>query len=359
MATPLTDRELEQLNAYIDGELSPEDTLRLEQRLLDDEALQAELESLQATANLLGLLEPVRVPRNFTLDPEIYGKPQASDRGFWGWLARPALTAAGAIAAIVLVFGFVFVLGRDGGDLGSSVADQPQAEMEEEPAEEEEMAEEEEAELVEPDALPESVDDEAIGAPGESDPAAGALTQENAAEQDAVEEEMAEEDFLDEETEAEEAASEDEAEAPPAPEVVEVTPLEGEGADAEEAGEMTFEESQGDFSTPLPSYGDEDGAFPEDNAGLSELAEPTVMPLPTQTTTSERSTDQIVQPTTAAESPEEQSSDGSSQSADSFTSAEDFTDGVERTLIRVSIAAVVVIFVIIGFFVVRRRNKNR
>ena len=59
--------DLEQLSAYLDGELESVETARLEARLLEDEGLRLELQELRATAQMLGMLPQVRLPRNFTL----------------------------------------------------------------------------------------------------------------------------------------------------------------------------------------------------------------------------------------------------------------------------------------------------
>lgn len=94
-------RELERLSAYIDGALSSRETARMEARLQADPAMQAALEELKRTSHLLRILPTVRVPRNFTLTPQMVG--QVAKRP-----AYPALRLATALAslALVLMIGF-------------------------------------------------------------------------------------------------------------------------------------------------------------------------------------------------------------------------------------------------------------
>jgi hypothetical protein len=80
----ITEREREQLSAYLDGELSAKDAQQLEAKLAGDSELAEELESLRYTASLIHSLPQVRAPRSYTLDPAVYGQPGGG--GLWGWL---------------------------------------------------------------------------------------------------------------------------------------------------------------------------------------------------------------------------------------------------------------------------------
>jgi hypothetical protein len=71
---PLSDRDLELLSAYVDGALSDREKALLEQRLATDLALRAELATLRETVALLRDLPPLKAPRNFTLDPSVFGR---------------------------------------------------------------------------------------------------------------------------------------------------------------------------------------------------------------------------------------------------------------------------------------------
>lgn len=93
------EKQQETLNAYLDGELAPAERDRFEQQLALDKALQDELAEMQFWQQQMRDLPTRRVPRNFTLDPALYGRPQ---RKFLG-NAYPALRMATALTAFLLV----------------------------------------------------------------------------------------------------------------------------------------------------------------------------------------------------------------------------------------------------------------
>jgi len=64
-------RDLELLSAYLDGQLNPSDSARLESRIASDSSLRTALDNLRATRNLLRQLPSRRAPRNFTLTPQM------------------------------------------------------------------------------------------------------------------------------------------------------------------------------------------------------------------------------------------------------------------------------------------------
>lgn len=65
----LPDGDLELLSSYIDNRLGAADRAKLERRLGAEPRLRAELEDLQATTTLLRAIDPLPLPRSFTLDP--------------------------------------------------------------------------------------------------------------------------------------------------------------------------------------------------------------------------------------------------------------------------------------------------
>jgi hypothetical protein len=87
----------EALTAYLDGALTPGEKRDFEQRLAADEALRADLEQQRLVKQSLGALPRLRAPRNFTLDPALYGRPQPAGRLY------PALRTATVLAAILFV----------------------------------------------------------------------------------------------------------------------------------------------------------------------------------------------------------------------------------------------------------------
>jgi hypothetical protein len=72
----LKGRDLKQLSAYLDGELNPKESARLEMRLKENPQLQDALREIEGTRKLLRSLPQVRPPRNFTLTPEMAGIQQ-------------------------------------------------------------------------------------------------------------------------------------------------------------------------------------------------------------------------------------------------------------------------------------------
>ena len=101
----LSDRDLERLSAYLDGQLDPRESARLEAQLKQDPRLQQALDELHLPRQLLRSLPTLRPPRNFTLTPEMVGLRRASG-------AYPALRLATALATLAfLVVSGVDVLG--------------------------------------------------------------------------------------------------------------------------------------------------------------------------------------------------------------------------------------------------------
>ncbi len=72
MSTP-SFHDLERLSAYLDGQLPPDDRVRLDSRLAADPQLRAALEELRRTRLLLQRTPHRRAPRNFTLTPKMAG----------------------------------------------------------------------------------------------------------------------------------------------------------------------------------------------------------------------------------------------------------------------------------------------
>lgn len=182
----------EALSAYLDNALAPAERQRLERQLAQDARLQAELRQMRLLKQQLAQLPRRRVPRNFTLDPALYGRPQRQPL----LQLYPALQGATALAALIfiLLLGLGFFQGQFGvGQSQTAVSEAPQAAplaVEEEMAAEtmaiesameapvEQAAEEtmeettvEEAELVLPTPLSDTLDSQAI--PADVPPNAG------------------------------------------------------------------------------------------------------------------------------------------------------------------------------------------
>lgn len=70
------ERQEEALNAYLDDALSAGERQHLERQLAKDEQLRAQLEELRSLKQQLRQLPRLPVPRNFMLDPAVYGRPE-------------------------------------------------------------------------------------------------------------------------------------------------------------------------------------------------------------------------------------------------------------------------------------------
>ena len=98
----LSDRDLERLSAYIDGQLSPRQRVEVEARLEVEPAFSQALAELERVVAAVGSLEPIRVPRNFTLSLEMAGVRRPSR-------SYPLVQFATAISALA----FVVLIGID------------------------------------------------------------------------------------------------------------------------------------------------------------------------------------------------------------------------------------------------------
>jgi hypothetical protein len=96
-----TDRDLEMLSAYLDGEISRKDRERLEARLLEDEDLSTTLKQLQRTRQVMRSLPSMRAPRNYFVTAEMVGQNETRSRAF------PILRFASALASVLFILLFL------------------------------------------------------------------------------------------------------------------------------------------------------------------------------------------------------------------------------------------------------------
>lgn len=101
------DAAIEQLSAYLDGELTETEVAELELRLARDAALRTELDALRGAVDLLRTHGPVQAP------PALYGdilravEDEPMPGGWWAWLQRPfglplpTVALAGVAIAVV------------------------------------------------------------------------------------------------------------------------------------------------------------------------------------------------------------------------------------------------------------------
>src|SRR5688572_22546002 len=75
-------RDLELLSSYLDGQLSPSDSARLESRLASDRNLRAVMDDLSEARSLLRRLPSRKAPRNFTLTRKMVGQNPPMPRAY-------------------------------------------------------------------------------------------------------------------------------------------------------------------------------------------------------------------------------------------------------------------------------------
>jgi len=93
-------RDIEQLSAYLDGQLSPSDSARVESRTSSDPELDSVLSDLRAARGILRKLPQRKAPRNFTLTRAMVGLKPPLPRTF------SIFRFSSAFATILLVLTF-------------------------------------------------------------------------------------------------------------------------------------------------------------------------------------------------------------------------------------------------------------
>jgi len=129
----MNQRDVELLSAYLDGELKPSDSARLEARLKTDRELVSVMDDLRAARNLLRRLPQRRAPRNFTLTRKMVGQNPPMPRAYSGFRFATAL----ATLLFVFTFGVNFMASQlaaapatgmgGGGDVSSFAQEAPAA----------------------------------------------------------------------------------------------------------------------------------------------------------------------------------------------------------------------------------------
>ena len=94
-------RDVEQLSAYLDGQLNPFDSARLETRLASDLALASALDALRESRSLLRRMPKRRAPRNFLLTPKMVGIKPPLPRAY------PIFRFATVVATLLFAFSFL------------------------------------------------------------------------------------------------------------------------------------------------------------------------------------------------------------------------------------------------------------
>jgi hypothetical protein len=93
-------RDVEQLSAYLDGQLSSSDSARLQNRIASEPEMASTLESLRESRAILRRLPHRRAPRNFLLTPKMVGKKPPLPRSY------PVFRFATVLATLLFVLSF-------------------------------------------------------------------------------------------------------------------------------------------------------------------------------------------------------------------------------------------------------------
>jgi hypothetical protein len=99
MNAQMTPRDWQLLSEYLDGQLSPRDRNKLEQRMVTQTELRDGLEELKQLRSVLRSVPRRKVPHNFTLTRAMVEKPAASRWTSW----IPALSLSSAMATFLLI----------------------------------------------------------------------------------------------------------------------------------------------------------------------------------------------------------------------------------------------------------------
>ena len=93
-------RDVEQLSAYLDGQLKPSERARLKARLQREPELASVLQDLRQARGILRQLPRRRAPRNFILTPKMVGLKPPMPRAY------PVFRLATVLATLLLFFTF-------------------------------------------------------------------------------------------------------------------------------------------------------------------------------------------------------------------------------------------------------------
>jgi hypothetical protein len=99
MNAQITPKDWQILSEYLDGQLSPRDRSKLEQRMQSRPELRDGLEELRRLRSLLRTVPRRKVPHNFTLTRAMVEKPAPARWSNW----IPALSFSSAIATFLLI----------------------------------------------------------------------------------------------------------------------------------------------------------------------------------------------------------------------------------------------------------------
>lgn len=119
------EKQQEAMNAYLDDALPPAERQRFEQEMAQDDALRREVDSVRLLRAQLRQLPSRPVPRSFTLDPAVYGRPAPQPL----FQFYPALRTATVLTGLFLIAAISLNLFTGGAaEMAQDLAMAPQAE---------------------------------------------------------------------------------------------------------------------------------------------------------------------------------------------------------------------------------------
>jgi hypothetical protein len=106
MTMNISHKDWEALSAYVDGELTRRERVRLEDRLQSNPDLYSAYRKLRQTRHTLRRAPRLSAPRDFTLTPEMVGEKKTAEGFSWPSFFRTAAVLASVFLVMVLVFDF-------------------------------------------------------------------------------------------------------------------------------------------------------------------------------------------------------------------------------------------------------------
>ena len=115
------EKQQERISAYLDDALTPDESAAFEEQLVADTALRASLEQQRMVKQDISQLPRLHAPRNFTLDPAVYGRPAPQP----AFKLYPVMRAATALAAIMVIFLFSLEIFSPSANQSQTAAESP------------------------------------------------------------------------------------------------------------------------------------------------------------------------------------------------------------------------------------------
>ncbi len=334
------EKRQEAITAYLDDVLSPKERERFERQMAAEPALKAEVDAQGSLRYQLRQLPRKTVPRNYTLDPAVYGQPEQPNAFLFYPYLRGATVMAGLLFVVALSAQLLF--GSQSVDGLSNIAVAPMLALE---SADDSFAAEAERVASEPVA-----DEQAI----ESEIEEGSDT--------ILEAEMVEEEVVEEQESAAPLPAEEQAEEAMAVEIIVTAELEAEEvempAEDSAAGGMPAESPPLGESEPERTAAESDGSLVTAEATpTSPATAETELALPAASPAQARSTRQAVATviTQGAEKAEGETIEEPLGKDTAGAPDDKLVDPLQPLLILVIILGIIVLLLAVTTLLIRRR----